>query len=63
LAFAPCRSDLPLLRPATASADAQQVACHLYDPRHTAAEPPTAQVFAARYEAAYALAQGERSAQ
>jgi peptide/nickel transport system ATP-binding protein len=63
LAFAPCRSELPRLRPATASVDTQQVACHLYDPHYSAAEPPTAQVFAARYEAAYALAQGERSAQ
>ena len=34
LAFAPCRSELPLLRPATsASEPGQQVACHLYDPR------------------------------
>jgi peptide/nickel transport system ATP-binding protein len=63
LGFAPCRSELPVLRPATAPADSQQVACHLYDPRLSAAEPPTAQVFAARYETAYALAQGERSIQ
>jgi peptide/nickel transport system ATP-binding protein len=62
LAFAPCRSDLPMLRPAISAADAQQVACHLYDPRHTTAEPPTNADFAARYASAYALESGERSA-
>lgn len=62
LVFAPCQTDLPLLRPATDPSDGQQAACHLYDPRHTQAEPPTAADFAARYEAAYALGQRERSA-
>ena len=37
------------LRAATADAE-QQVACHLYDPRH-AAQPPTTAELAARYEA------------
>jgi peptide/nickel transport system ATP-binding protein len=62
LAFAACRSELPLLRPAAGPADQQQVACHLYDPRFRAAELPTAAEFAARYEAAYASGPGERSA-
>jgi peptide/nickel transport system ATP-binding protein len=47
-AFAPCAVELPLLRPATVQAQ-QQVACHLYDPRH-APEPPTTEELAARYE-------------
>jgi hypothetical protein len=63
MAFAPCRVELPLLRPATGPADGQQVACHLYDPRHTASAPPTAQEFAAGYELAYASGRGERSGQ
>ena len=62
LAFAACRSALPLLRPATGPADAQRVACHLYDPRYSSAEPPTAADFAARYQAAYAAASGEGGA-
>ncbi len=62
LAFAPCRSELPALRPATAPDDEQLVACHLYDPRHTSAEPPTNAEFAARYAAAYAQDAAERSA-
>jgi peptide/nickel transport system ATP-binding protein len=61
MVFAACRSVLPLLRPATLQASDQQVACHLYDSRYAPAEPPTTQDFAARYEAAYALAQGERT--
>ncbi len=60
MVFTPCRTDLPLLRPATPQTPEQQVACHLYDPRHSAAEPPTNADFAARYEAAYAQALGER---
>ena len=48
-AFAPCMSELPLLRAAQPGAE-QQVACHLYDPRY-AAQPPTTQELAARYEA------------
>jgi peptide/nickel transport system ATP-binding protein len=60
LAFPACRSELPLLRPATSPADEQRVACHLYDPRHSA-DLPTAQDFAAAYEAAYALDRRERS--
>ncbi len=48
-AFAPCMSELPLLREAQPGAQ-QQVACHLYDPQH-AAQPPTTQELAARYEA------------
>jgi peptide/nickel transport system ATP-binding protein len=63
LAFAPCASDLPLLRPATRQTLEQEVACHLYDARYYAAEPPTNTEFAARYEAAYTAAQGEGSAQ
>jgi peptide/nickel transport system ATP-binding protein len=47
-AFAPCLSELPLLRAARPGAE-QQVACHLYDPRH-AAQPPTTPELAARYE-------------
>jgi peptide/nickel transport system ATP-binding protein len=62
LAFAACRSVLPLLRPATGPADGQQVACHLYDPRYATSALPTADDFAARYEAAYALGPGEGSA-
>jgi peptide/nickel transport system ATP-binding protein len=62
MAFAPCRTDLPLLRPATTLDDSQRVACHLYDPRYTPAPPPIAEDFAARYEAAYAAGRGERSA-
>src|SRR5499427_3092671 len=58
MAFAPCASVVPLLRPATVQSDGQQVACHLYDPRHTAAEPPTQAELAARYETAYARALG-----
>ncbi len=48
-AFRACAVDLPRLRPVTAEA-AQQVACHLYDPRFNA-EPPTTAVIAAGYEA------------
>jgi peptide/nickel transport system ATP-binding protein len=62
MAFAPCRTDLPLLRPAAAVGDTQRVACHLYDPRYTDAPPPSGEDFAARYEAAYAARRGERSA-
>ncbi len=62
LAFAACQTVLPLLRPATGPADGQQVACHLYDPRYATSALPTADDFAARYEAAYALGPGEGSA-
>jgi peptide/nickel transport system ATP-binding protein len=62
LAFAACRSALPLLRPATLQSPGQQVACHLYDPRFSPAEPPTAQDFATSYEAAYMGDRGERRA-
>ena len=61
LAFAACRSELPLLRPATLEEPGQQVACHLYDPHFSSDEPPTAQDFAASYEAAYMVDRGERS--
>jgi peptide/nickel transport system ATP-binding protein len=61
LAFTACRSELPLLRPATREEPGQQVACHLYDPRFSSDEPPTAQDFAASYEAAYMVDRGERS--
>ncbi|MGH2515064.1 MAG: ABC transporter ATP-binding protein, partial [Ktedonobacterales bacterium] len=54
MAFAACRSELPMLRAATTQSTSQQVACHLYDPHYAPAEPPTTQDFAARYEAAYA---------
>ena len=63
MAFPPCKTDLPLLRPATPQTPEQQVACHLYDPRYTTAEPPTQEELAARYEVAYARALGERSVQ
>jgi len=62
LAFAACQTVLPLLRQATGPADGQQVACHLYDPRYATSALPTADDFAARYEAAYALGPGEGSA-
>ncbi len=61
LAFAACRSELPLLHSATLEEPGQQVACHLYDPRYSSAEPPTTQDFAASYEAAYMVDRGERS--
>ena len=61
LAFAACRSELPLLRPATREEPGQQVACHLYDPHFSSDEPPTTQDFAASYEAAYMVDRGERS--
>jgi peptide/nickel transport system ATP-binding protein len=47
-AFAPCATELPLLRPALAES-AQQVACHLYDSRYSA-QPPTTPELAARFE-------------
>jgi peptide/nickel transport system ATP-binding protein len=61
MAFPPCKTDLPLLRPATPQTPERQVACHLYDPRYTSADPPTQEELAARYQAAYAQAQGERT--
>src|SRR5262249_29710549 len=48
LAFAPCDSVLPLLRPALPYSE-QQVACHLYDPPFSPAAPATADI-AAKYE-------------
>jgi len=52
MAFGPCQSVQPALRPAS-SADigdqAQLVACHLYDPRFASAELPTQDQFAAGY--------------
>ncbi|HEV7127625.1 MAG TPA: ABC transporter ATP-binding protein [Ktedonobacterales bacterium] len=66
MVVAACRSELPALRGAMGSADSQQVACHLYDPRHGPSALPTVQTFAAGYESAYArgqvAGQGERSA-
>jgi peptide/nickel transport system ATP-binding protein len=61
LAFEACRSELPRLRPATLAEPGQQVACHLYDPHFSSNEPPTAQDFAASYEATYLVDPGERS--
>jgi peptide/nickel transport system ATP-binding protein len=58
MAFAPCRMELPLLRAALPQTPGQRMACHLYDPRHWP-EPPTSAEIGARYEEAYALAQGE----
>jgi peptide/nickel transport system ATP-binding protein len=58
MAFAPCRVELPLLRAALPQTPGQRMACHLYDPRHWP-EPPTSAEIGARYEEAYALAQGE----
>jgi peptide/nickel transport system ATP-binding protein len=63
MVFPPCKTDLPLLRPATPQTPGQLVACHLYDPRYTTAEPPAQADLAARYEAAYAQALGERTAE
>ena len=53
LAFAPCASVLPLLRPTSGGSEQsqQQVACHLYDPSYQS-EPPTGEAIAAAYEAA-----------
>ncbi len=39
LAFEPCDSELPVLRPALAENPQQVVACHLYDPRFSS-QPP-----------------------
>ncbi len=55
LAFAPCNTELPLLRPALGAEPAQIVACHLYDERYRA-EPPTTSDLAKKYEA---LVEGE----
>ena len=62
MAFGPCTRELPPLRPPLPMTPDLRVACHLYDPRHTSAEPPTQQEFAARYETAYAQARGEGAA-
>ena len=63
LAFDACREVIPLLRPAprdassaTASEDGVTVACHLYDPTYSRAQP-TLESIASAYEAA-----AERSA-
>jgi peptide/nickel transport system ATP-binding protein len=55
LAFAPCRTILPELRPAVAGAQ-QLVACHLYDPAYRPAAPTTAEI-AAGYDAVAARSQ------
>jgi peptide/nickel transport system ATP-binding protein len=52
MAFGPCQSVEPTLRPARVSVtgeDAQLVACHLYDPRFQPAEPPTPEQFGISY--------------
>ncbi|MGZ6389715.1 MAG: ABC transporter ATP-binding protein [Ktedonobacterales bacterium] len=63
MAFSPCWSELPPLRPPQSQTPELRVACHLHDPRHYSGEPPTQQEFAARYETAYAQARGEGAAQ
>jgi peptide/nickel transport system ATP-binding protein len=52
LAFSPCQSAQPVLRPASPpdpGESTQLVACHLYDPYHATSEPPTRERFAAGY--------------
>ncbi len=52
MAFGPCQSAVPVLKPASASDlgdNAQLVACHLYDPRFASADLPTQEQFAAGY--------------
>lgn len=54
MAFAPCQSMEPLLKPlpsVPASSDAQLVACHLYNPGLHVMDAPTAEHFAAGYAA------------
>ncbi len=54
MAFGPCRSVLPVLKPALPGAagdDAQLVACHLYDSRFAAGDLPAAEQFSAGYAA------------
>ncbi|HVU68804.1 MAG TPA: ABC transporter ATP-binding protein [Ktedonobacteraceae bacterium] len=54
MAFGPCRSVLPVLKPALPGAagdNAQLVACHLYDSRFSAGELPSAEQFSAAYAA------------
>jgi peptide/nickel transport system ATP-binding protein len=48
LAFAPCQTVVPQLRPIAAGSD-QLVACHLYDPAYRPSAPDTAEI-AAAYE-------------
>ncbi len=52
MAFGPCQSVQPVLKPASAADigdNAQLVACHLYDPRFASDELPTQEQFAAGY--------------
>jgi peptide/nickel transport system ATP-binding protein len=54
MAFGPCRSVLPVLKPALPGAagdNAQLVSCHIYDSRFSAGELPSTEQFAAAYAA------------
>lgn len=52
-AVSACAGVLPRLQSALPESSSRLVACHLYDARYSAGEPPTNAEFAARYEAAY----------
>ncbi|HLI91032.1 MAG TPA: ABC transporter ATP-binding protein [Ktedonobacteraceae bacterium] len=56
LAFDPCNTVVPLLRPFPAEQQEQRVACHLYDPRFRE-EPPDTSILAEKYKA---LAEGSK---
>ena len=49
LAFGPCQSALPVLKPAQSDDASRVVACHLYDPRFTSADAPTQDQLAAAF--------------
>jgi peptide/nickel transport system ATP-binding protein len=54
MVFGPCRSVPPVLKPALPGAagdNAQLVSCHLYDPRFSSGDLPSAEQFAAGYAA------------
>ena len=51
MAFGPCQSVEPVLKPIQIGGETRQVSCHLYDPRFTTANAPTAEQFAAGYAA------------
>jgi peptide/nickel transport system ATP-binding protein len=59
-AFPACSTTLPLLLPSTPETPGQVVACHLYDPRFNAEEPPGNADFAAKYVAKYEAMQEAR---
>ena len=49
LAFGPCQSVLPVLKPAQSDDASRVVACHLHDPRFTSADAPTQDQLAAAF--------------